>query len=110
MITQEQYHEALKIVNDYLYQSKGLTTIVTEITEPQFPINDIPRKYLTYRAYNVLKEKLKIHFLSQLEGRTKSDLFKYRSLGHKTFDDIKSCCDVYGITLIDDSVEVNNNI
>jgi DNA-directed RNA polymerase alpha subunit len=108
MITQEKYEEALKIVNDYLNQDNSFNLI--QIIEEKYPINDISRRVLSYRAYNVLKERVKVNYLSDLEGMKKSDFFKYRSIGPKTYDEIQTCCNHFGITLIDDSILKHGNI
>jgi DNA-directed RNA polymerase alpha subunit len=110
MITQEKYEEALKIVNDYLNQDNSFNIVLTKFAQPQFPINDISRRVLSYRAYNVLKERVKVNYLSDLEGMKKSDFFKYRSIGPKTYDEIQTCCNHFGITLIDDSILKHGNI
>ena len=107
-ISQEEYQTALKIVNDYLNQDNPFNLI--QVIEEKYPINDISRRVLSYRAYNVLKERVKINYLSQLKGMKYSDLFKYRSLGHKTLQEIVTCCEHYGITIIDDSTIQHGNI
>lgn len=111
MITKEQYEEAMTIVNQYLGQINDTAMLIERKSiEPTIPINNIPRKILSYRAYNVLKEKVQVNYLSELDGMKYSDLFKYRNLGHKTLNEIQACCEQYGITLINDSTIQNNLI
>ena len=89
MITEKQYLESVKIVNDYLLQQVTLKKI------PNVFIKDVD---MNYRLYNILNTN-GITTLNELSKLTSHDLMKFRHFGNKTFQHLEDVMNEHKIPM-----------
>ena len=89
MITEIQYLEAVKIVNQYLLQQVPKPIIKKSKKSYKIKIVDLD---ISVRLFNCLLEK-KITYLEELSDFTIHDLFWMRNFGHRTFEELKKIMD-----------------
>jgi DNA-directed RNA polymerase alpha subunit len=89
MITEKQYLESVKIVNEYLLQQTTLKKI------PNVLIEKVDMKY---RLYNILKFN-GITTLNELSTMTPNDFMKFRHFGNKTFQHLEDVMNEHKIPM-----------
>ena len=89
MITEKQYLESVKIVNEYLLQQVTLKKI------PTLLIENVDMKY---RLYNILKSN-GVTTLNELSTMTPNDFMKFRHFGNKTFQHLEDVMEHHKIPI-----------
>ena len=87
MITEKEYLESVRIVNQYLLQQVELRNI------PKVHIVD---SNISVRLYNVLKNN-GVNFLNELSTYQVSDLMKWRNFGKQTFNELEEVMEYHHI-------------
>jgi len=112
MITQEEYKNALKVVNEYklqLINERHRLFVELEMVESHVrianltPETPIFSSNISFRLMNVLKAGFDIDDSTPIkffEGKSVKELLKFRSFGLKSINELQRLCSDAGVFLL----------
>ena len=89
MITQNEYLEAVRVVNQYLIQQSPIPNLENITSQHKHFISDMD---LSFRLHKCLTKR-GVMFLEELSGFTETDLFRMRNFGQSCFQELKEVMD-----------------
>lgn len=106
MITEKQFLEAIDIINQYKKQvTEQFEKMKIDLDEKEFTHLILDENTtlwdsgLSVKSINILKA-VEVEKLGDLKGYKKTDLFRFRGLGKKGFNEIEKCLLQAGIVLV----------